>query len=456
MKFCKVVLFIVMGSIPWGLLVAQDTQRTLTNADVVNMTNSGIGEQTIVLMIQKSQTKFDTSPEAVIELKKAGVADSVLNAMLSTSSATNSPEQANHEMCTQLFDKALDAVGSHENVAAVKSTRWVGTSVTVGTSGTASYQIERVTVLPGSIYMSAQSSAGLSKKFVITPEFSYVTSGNMTNALPASTLDEYRLSLKIEQIYVAQHRDDYTCVAEGSEQIMGLTTAKLKISGEGVEGYWNVDPATGRLSRIAYSTGASAQTVTDLSDWRIVDGIYVAFKRHVVNGTGTIDVSISEYQVNPVTDAKLFEPPAQQLATTFTFKVLQSESVPYVVETGGGISTNCQIGGSTTTSMSTQTYGNITSGTATSTPDLRMNCQSFDNTVRWPHVLNAMFIEASDGNVYIIACDRSWRWSKCTGLKPGDIFNAQRTDKGFVVQFLNTKGKEKEATYSVLQSRVLH
>jgi hypothetical protein len=129
--------------------------------------------------------------------------------------------------------------------------------------------------------------------------------------------------------------------------------------------------------------------------------------------------------------------------------------VPYVVQTGGNISTNCQISGSTNTSFSATTVGNSTFGNATTTPNLSMNCSSSENSIRWTHVLNAMLVEASDGNAYIIACDRAWRWSKCTALRPGDVFDAQRTDKGFVVQFLNSKSEEKEATYSVLQAKTL-
>jgi hypothetical protein len=58
--------------------------------------------------------------------------------------------------------------------------------------------------------------------------------------------------------------------------------------------------------------------------------------------------------------------------------------------------------------MNSSAYGNTTYDTATSTPNLQMNCKSSDNTIRWTHVLNAMFVEASDGNAYIIACDRAW------------------------------------------------
>jgi len=44
---------------------------------------------------------------------------------------------------------------------------------------------------------------------------------------------------------------------------------------------------------------------------------------------------------------------------------------------------------------------------------------------------------------------------KCSGLRPGDTFNARRTDKGLVVQFFNAKQDEKEATYTVLQAKSL-
>jgi hypothetical protein len=67
-----------------------------------------------------------------------------------------------------------------------------------------------------------------------------------------------------------------------------------------------------------------------------------------------------------------------------------------------------------------------------------------------------MLVEASDGNAYIIACDRAWRWSKCVPLRAGDSYNARLGPKGMVVQTFNTKGNESEPTYTVLQSKALH
>lgn len=66
-----------------------------------------------------------------------------------------------------------------------------------------------------------------------------------------------------------------------------------------------------------------------------------------------------------------------------------------------------------------------------------------------------MFVHASDGNAYIIACDRAWAWSKCSPLRVGDTFLARLTPKGFVVESINRKSKEQEATYSILQSKSL-
>jgi len=105
--------------------------------------------------------------------------------------------------------------------------------------------------------------------------------------------------------------------------------------------------------------------------------------------------------------------------------------------------------------MTTTTAGNSTFGNATTNLGLTMNCNSYDTTIRWPHVLNAMLVEASDGNAYIIACDRAWRWSKCVPLRAGEVFNAQHTSKGMAVQAFNTKGQESEPTYTILQSKSL-
>jgi hypothetical protein len=195
--------------------------------------------------------------------------------------------------------------------------------------------MERATALPSSTYILRQAPAGPSTKIVFTPEFNYFTSGNVTTTIPISTLRELEYGMKLEPIYIAQHRDQYSCVSQGTEQIGGLRATKLRIKGEGVEAVWSADPATGRLLRTATTT-ASGTSVTDFSDWRQIDGIYVSFARHSVAGGVTNNVTISQYAANTVMDASLFQAPAGQIPAAVTLRVLQEQSVPYVVQTNGG------------------------------------------------------------------------------------------------------------------------
>lgn len=56
--------------------------KSLTNADVVAMLKAGLPEATVILAIQKGPTNFDTSPQALIQLKNQGVSPKVMDAMI--------------------------------------------------------------------------------------------------------------------------------------------------------------------------------------------------------------------------------------------------------------------------------------------------------------------------------------------------------------------------------------
>ena len=104
---------------------AQDAHAPITNADIISMTKSGIGDQTIVLSIRQSSDNFDTSPQALILLKKEGVTDLVLNEMLAASKSE--VHQASAESTTPagqaLIQKAFDAMGSREKLTSYHGSR---------------------------------------------------------------------------------------------------------------------------------------------------------------------------------------------------------------------------------------------------------------------------------------------------------------------------------------------
>ena len=67
---------------------AQALQPAITNDDVIKLVKAGMSDTTILLLIQKSATRFDTSPKALITLKQAGVSETVISAMLSAPQST--------------------------------------------------------------------------------------------------------------------------------------------------------------------------------------------------------------------------------------------------------------------------------------------------------------------------------------------------------------------------------
>ena len=82
----RVLVFLALCAFPLIGTSAQ-TQKPITNADILNMTRQSIDPGLIVKDIQSNATDFDTSPQALIDLKNAGVDKSVMDAMLTAQAA---------------------------------------------------------------------------------------------------------------------------------------------------------------------------------------------------------------------------------------------------------------------------------------------------------------------------------------------------------------------------------
>src|SRR5271154_5917110 len=78
----RLLILVALGASAVTVSFAQ-TQKPITNADIVNMTKQDFDPSLIVKDIQSSKTDFETSPQALIDLKNAGVDKSVMDAMLS-------------------------------------------------------------------------------------------------------------------------------------------------------------------------------------------------------------------------------------------------------------------------------------------------------------------------------------------------------------------------------------
>jgi hypothetical protein len=80
-------LFLLAMLAMFALAVSGQTQKALTNADILNMTKNGFAPGLIIAAIKSSKTDFDVSAQALVDLKTAGVDPSVLEAMLSAQAA---------------------------------------------------------------------------------------------------------------------------------------------------------------------------------------------------------------------------------------------------------------------------------------------------------------------------------------------------------------------------------
>jgi hypothetical protein len=81
-------LYALLFCLAGGPARGQPATKPLTNADVIKMLEAKLPESVIITQIQSSQTRFDTSTDAIIELHKHGVSEAVLNAMLKPPGAT--------------------------------------------------------------------------------------------------------------------------------------------------------------------------------------------------------------------------------------------------------------------------------------------------------------------------------------------------------------------------------
>src|SRR5688572_17595854 len=77
----------VLLAITFGCLTANGqtaaNSATLTNTSVVKLVKAGFKEKTIISIINTRPSRFDLSPERMIELKRSGVTEKVILAMLS-------------------------------------------------------------------------------------------------------------------------------------------------------------------------------------------------------------------------------------------------------------------------------------------------------------------------------------------------------------------------------------
>src|SRR5215211_1665867 len=105
MKTCllSLVLVFVAAAVPaqaQGPGQGAAASTTLTNASVVKLVRAGFKEKTVIAIINARPVSFDLSPDRLIELKKGGVPEHVILAMIARAESVDfaSDEWGDDEM----------------------------------------------------------------------------------------------------------------------------------------------------------------------------------------------------------------------------------------------------------------------------------------------------------------------------------------------------------------------
>lgn len=467
----RLAVFLVLAMAISGFASGQQSGRKpvvpVKNSDVIDMTKAGIKTHTILLRIRQGPDSFDTSPQALIQLQKAGVNPEVMDTilLLARRSAPKvhakpfvvlpaKPPAAEAPTGEALLEKALDAFGPREELEKVNAIRWVGTAVETTADGhTTSFAEQREEWYPGRLYMTVLGPAGALDKLVITPDFSYETSDGLTRAVGGESAAPYRQQIRFDPAYIAQHTQDYSIAVLGVEKKDDASTAVLDISRGDADYLWKIDADTGRLLSIQYRMSSGEMVTREYSDYQPVGDLSFAFEWRTTVRGHTFETTVHEYDVNPEDDKALFVRPGNLSGTTLSFRVLDSQSIAHGQEMDGNSATSCQLSQAANTSA-VNPLDDVSFAEGTTPSNLQMTCNSWDTTKFWPRKLNAMLVMGSDGSAYILTCDQGPR-SKCAPLHAGEVFQAMRTETGIAVAGVDVKGKEQDVTYSIAQAEKL-
>ena len=85
-----------------GSQLAAANEKPLTNDDIVTMVQAGLSQDIVIEKIRSSKNAFDTSPDALVTLKKAGVGGDIIRFMVNpsaTPAAGAAPASGNPSPC---------------------------------------------------------------------------------------------------------------------------------------------------------------------------------------------------------------------------------------------------------------------------------------------------------------------------------------------------------------------
>jgi hypothetical protein len=77
-----------------ALVVSIAAQQPLNNDSITKMVKAGLGDDTIISMINSQPGNYAVDPDTIIDLKKTGVSEKIINAMIQKNKVNSAPQTA--------------------------------------------------------------------------------------------------------------------------------------------------------------------------------------------------------------------------------------------------------------------------------------------------------------------------------------------------------------------------
>src|SRR5581483_1126736 len=284
--------------------------KKVTADDVDRVARKYVHKDQLKVLVVGNSKDFDHDLSTFGKVNKVDI--TIPEAAPSGASAAARPAASNPEG-KALIAKVAAALGDKKKLRAVKSVRWMLTSVRKTPQGEVPLDLDQTIIYPDQVYVKAKTPLGESV-MVVTPQNASMSMGDQRRDMPSTMRDENLKVVRRDLVYIAQHAGDskFTFNASGDDTIQGVQAKALTINADGVEVKWYVNPENGQLLRAAFHTQSMqgpVDRVVDYSDWRDTGGLSLPYKRTVTeNGETSSEDTVKSIELNPAVDPKLFTP----------------------------------------------------------------------------------------------------------------------------------------------------
>jgi outer membrane lipoprotein-sorting protein len=215
----------------------------------------------------------------------------------------------------EIVAKNLQAKGGAEKWKSVNSVKMTGRITLQGTELPLTVYAKRPNLNRQEITLKdkqiVQAFDGTSA-WVINP----MMGGDEPRELPKPAAETMRHSADFDGALIDYRQKGHTVELVGSEKIDGREVHHLKVTMKGgdVEQHYYLDAQTGIEVRtstdVDLGTGQKQPLVTEMSDYRQVDGIMIPHTvRQLLNGKPVVQMTIDTVEFNPPIDDQLFRMP---------------------------------------------------------------------------------------------------------------------------------------------------